>query len=114
MKFVPGQSGNPGGRPRELARVKELARQHTEEAIATLAAMMRDTREPAAARVRAAEALLDRAWGRPEVTAHLGGTDGGPMVIRWQSDDAGAGGCCPSSPENSAEEDRSAFGKARS
>ena len=31
-----GQSGNPGGRPKEVAQVKALARQHCEEAIQTL------------------------------------------------------------------------------
>ena len=32
---------------------------------------MQDGEEPAAARVRAAECLLDRAWGRPETTANV-------------------------------------------
>ena len=64
-RFLPGKSGNPGGRPREVGHVKELARQHTPEAIQTLAAIMADPKEPSAARVRAAEALLDRAWGKP-------------------------------------------------
>ena len=64
-RFQPGKSGNPGGRPKEIGRVKELARVHTEEALSTLAAIMRDSKSPAAARVRAAECLLDRGWGRP-------------------------------------------------
>ena len=32
---------------------------------------MQDGKEPAAARVRAAECLLDRAWGRAEMTANV-------------------------------------------
>jgi hypothetical protein len=64
-RFQPGNSGNPGGRPKEIAHLKELARQHTPEAIHILAAIMMDAKEPAAARVRAAEALLDRGWGKP-------------------------------------------------
>jgi hypothetical protein len=51
--------------------VRELAREHTEEAIRTLAAIMQDGKEPAAARVRAAECLLDRGWGRAEMTANV-------------------------------------------
>ena len=70
-RFQPGKSGNPGGRPKEVEGVRELARQHTGEAIQTLAAIMRNCKEPAAARVRAAECVLDRGWGRPETTANV-------------------------------------------
>ena len=69
--FRKGQSGNPGGRPKEVAHVKELARQHTPAAITTLATIMDNSEEPGAARVRAAEALLNRAWGTPESTANV-------------------------------------------
>ena len=67
-RFQPGKSGNPGGRPKEVEAVR---RQHTGEAIQTLAAIMRDGKEPAAARVRAAECVLDRGWGRPETAANV-------------------------------------------
>ena len=39
-QFAPGQSGNPGGRPKGTAEVRELARKHTEAAIKKLAAIM--------------------------------------------------------------------------
>jgi hypothetical protein len=48
-----------------------MARGLTKEAIATLAAVMRDAAAPHSARVRAAETLLDRAWGRPETSANI-------------------------------------------
>ena len=63
-KFQPGKSGNPGGRPKEVAEVKALARQHTEEAISTLATVMKDTTAPPSARVMAAGTILDRGWGK--------------------------------------------------
>jgi Family of unknown function (DUF5681) len=70
-QFRKGHSGNPGGRPKEIGHVKELAREHTVAAVKTLAEIMGNTEEPAAARARAAEALLNRAWGTPESTANV-------------------------------------------
>jgi hypothetical protein len=62
-QFAPGQSGNPGGRPKDEHRVAELARSYTLEAIDTLVELMRDGKDE---RVRgtAAQALLDRGWAR--------------------------------------------------
>ena len=73
-QFAPGSSGNPGGRPKDEARVAELARCHTIEAIDTLVELMRHGKD---GRVRgtAAQALLDRGWGKPkvEVVSEAGG-----------------------------------------
>ena len=65
-QFPKGQSGNPGGRPRDEQKVAELARSYTREAIDTLVDMMRNGKDE---RVRgtAATALLDRGWGKPKV-----------------------------------------------
>ena len=59
------RSGNPGGRPKVLADVQELARERSPDAINTLAAIMDDQKAPPAARVAAANALLDRGYGKP-------------------------------------------------
>lgn len=75
-----GVSGNPGGRPREVGHVRELARQHTEEAIRTLVEIATDPSQPGRARVAAAEAILDRAWGRPPQALELDAEIKGPVI----------------------------------
>lgn len=68
--WLPGRSGNPAGFPRALRDVRDAARAHTAQAVATLADIMLDRDNPPAARIAAAEALLDRGWGRSP-QAHL-------------------------------------------
>jgi hypothetical protein len=46
------------------AQIKALARKHSKAAIKTLAAIMNQDDGPATARVSAAQALLDRGWGK--------------------------------------------------
>lgn len=77
--FKKGQSGNPTGRPAVIKHVRELARQHTESAIRTLAQIC-EHGEKEQARVAAAEALLNRAWGRPEQAVQLEDKDGNAII----------------------------------
>lgn len=78
--FAKGKSGNPGGRPKIPDDVKAAARAHTMEAIQTLVDVMRSKSiTVASARVTAAQALLNRAWGTPVQTTEITGKDGGPI-----------------------------------
>jgi len=62
-RFQLGKSGNPGGRPKAAHSIQELARKHAPEAIQTLADIAK--KGTPGARVSAAIALLDRAYGKP-------------------------------------------------
>lgn len=63
-QFKPGQSGNPGGRPKEAPEVRELARAHTPDAIKALSEIVKNKKANPSARVSAAAVLLDRGYGR--------------------------------------------------
>jgi hypothetical protein len=62
--FKKGRSGNPGGRPRQPASVMHEGRRHTLEALRVLSRLMRSA-ETESVRLNAAEAILNRGWGRP-------------------------------------------------
>ncbi|WP_299945327.1 hypothetical protein [uncultured Ruegeria sp.] len=62
-------AGRPKGSKNKLSKAKkatisELAGQHTEAALATLVDIMKSAIAPAAARVSAANSILDRAYGK--------------------------------------------------
>jgi len=80
-RFLPGQSGNPGGRPKGFAEVQEAARAHTPAALETLRVIATDEKAPHAARVSAAIALLDRAWGKPMQPSEIAGPGGTPIIV---------------------------------
>jgi hypothetical protein len=74
-----GQSGNPGGRPKENAEVKRLAREQGVAAISRLVALMQSQDERIS--LAASQALLDRAFGKPAQVV-IGDDDEDPVSVR--------------------------------
>jgi hypothetical protein len=103
-RFVKGASGNAGGRPREVGHVRELAQRRTEQSIRALERIVEvgdrvagqlleeaktnggkidgdsDQASLMRAGAAAAEALLDRGWGRP--TQEVAFTPNRPFVVQ--------------------------------
>jgi hypothetical protein len=83
-RFLPGKTGNPGGRPKVPEEFKELAKEHSFTALETVVAILQDPDAKAADRLRAADIILDRALGRPVQSTDLdiaGGIDAGIIQV---------------------------------
>lgn len=82
MPFQPGQSGNPGGRPKGEAKIREAARQHSDHALQVLVDALSD--EDRRIQIKAAELLLDRGWGKaPQAIAGPDGDGPAELLVRW-------------------------------
>lgn len=79
--FKPGQSGNPNGRPKIAAEVKELALQACPGAIKRLIQIVEDDDEDMRVRIIALKELLDRGLGKPSQSVELTGAEGGPVQV---------------------------------
>ncbi len=65
-RFKPGQSGNPGGRPKVLEEVRELGKAASPKIMRAFIKLALDKKTPAAQRIAAGNAVLDRTMGKPE------------------------------------------------
>ncbi len=79
-KFVKGQSGNPGGRPKSIAVLRELAQAETEANIRILKSIRDSKRSGAAARIAAIRELFDRGYGK--ATQHVAGDPVAPVIFQ--------------------------------
>jgi len=78
--WKPGVSGNPSGRPKGWAEIQALARVHAPHAVERLAELVDSADEKVA--VAAAQAILDRGYGKPRQALEVTGEDGGPLQIQ--------------------------------
>lgn len=82
-QFQPGQSGNPSGRPKKDQAITAAALAHAEEALSVVVANMRH--EDPKISQRAAETILDRAYGKPPQSVDHGSDPDKPVIheVRW-------------------------------
>jgi hypothetical protein len=84
-QFKKGKSGNPNGRPKKLPHLNELLADilgEDKDGITAAEAILKALRAKAAkGDIRAAEVLLDRAYGKPKQTTELTGSNGDPVQI---------------------------------
>ena len=77
-RFAPGASGNPGGRPKLPAEMKEMFQAKAPEAFEVLCKHLHAN--DAKVSVTAAKEILDRAYGRPLQSIDANVTEDGGSV----------------------------------
>lgn len=90
----PGAGRRKGSPNKATVVVRDAAQAFTEDALTTLSTIMKDGTQPAAARVAAANALLDRGHGKPKQSLEASGPGGAPLqtaapVVFYQLPDNG-------------------------
>lgn len=79
----PGAGRPKGAVNKATADIKALAQKYAPDALKTLHSIMQAS-ESDAARVAAANSLIDRGYGKaPQAIQHQG-HEGGPVVFQWQ------------------------------
>lgn len=66
-------------RSRAITEIRSLARSHTRTALNVLVGVMRNAKAPAPARIAAANAILDRGWGKAAQAVE--GSDGNALEL---------------------------------
>lgn len=90
-KGLPKSGGRKKGTPNKAtASIRDAARAYTDEALQALVSVMRDKEAPHAARVSAANSVLDRGFGKPS-TVFSGDEDGGEIKIATRIEIVGFG-----------------------
>lgn len=79
--FVPGQSGNPGGRPKALSTLVADQTGDGAELVDFMLRVLRNKRQPTRMRMEAAAWLADRGFGKAMQEVQLGGIGGGRLTV---------------------------------
>lgn len=77
----PGAGRKPGKVSKAKMALSESAKKYGQEALKVLVDVAKDDQQPAAARVSAATAILDRGYGKPPQSLEVAGPEGGPVPM---------------------------------
>ncbi len=92
-------AGRPkGAANKATADIKEAASEYSDAALNVLVTVARNTKAPAAARVAAANAILDRAHGKPKQSMDVDAKGLGPVSVTYVTN--GQPAPAPSSDED--------------
>lgn len=85
--WKPGQTGNPGGRPKMPPEEREAWRALAIKSRVKLDELLDDPETPIQMIPKIAEIANNRAWGTPMQSVELTGADGGPLAFSDLSDE---------------------------
>lgn len=80
-RFKPGQSGNPGGRPKRPVELVKACKEFNDEGLKILKEIARRKTNRENDRIRAVELIFAYGNGKPKQGIELTGADGGPVTI---------------------------------
>lgn len=78
----PGAGRKQGFVSQAKRDIAERAKEYGDAALNVLVKIAKDDQQPAAARVGAANAILDRGYGKPMQAVEMSGRDGGPIKVQ--------------------------------
>jgi hypothetical protein len=86
----PGAGRKVGAVSQAKREIADMAKDHAETALKVLVDVANNKKAPAAARVSAASAILDRGYGKPRQAVELEGAIAGTMTVTYVTSTAGA------------------------
>jgi hypothetical protein len=80
-QFKKGASGNPGGRPKVPEEFKEIAKKNSIPALHKVIEILQSPDSENKDKLRAAEIIMDRAWGKAKQELEVGNIEDRPFEV---------------------------------